>query len=214
MRINEVEACVGITKKNIRFYEAEGLVSPRRNHENGYRDYGDEDVEMLKRIKLFRKLGFPIEEIRKMQRGSLTVSDGMERHCISLTREKKNLEQSIHICHELTNKHVRFDELEVNDILTKMRDLESGGTTFQNHYEKDRKKNKMSAITITCMIMLWFLGIGGFLLWQTLFVEAVPIFFLVIFETVIIGMVLAICGVLRMRLKEISYGEIEEAKKY
>ena len=31
MRINEVEALVGITKKNIRFYEAEGLLTPRRN---------------------------------------------------------------------------------------------------------------------------------------------------------------------------------------
>lgn len=36
MRINEVEALVGITKKNIRFYEAEGLLTPRRNSENGY----------------------------------------------------------------------------------------------------------------------------------------------------------------------------------
>ena len=37
MKINEVEALVGITRKNIRFYEAEGLLSPRRNSQNGYR---------------------------------------------------------------------------------------------------------------------------------------------------------------------------------
>ena len=34
LKINEVEALVGITKKNIRFYEAEGLLAPRRNSEN------------------------------------------------------------------------------------------------------------------------------------------------------------------------------------
>ena len=28
MKINEVEALVGITKKNIRFYEEKGLLSP------------------------------------------------------------------------------------------------------------------------------------------------------------------------------------------
>ena len=28
MKINEVEAAVGVTKKNIRFYEEEGLISP------------------------------------------------------------------------------------------------------------------------------------------------------------------------------------------
>lgn len=70
MKINEVEALVGITKKNIRFYESEGLLSPRRNSANGYRDYGPEEVEVLRRIKLLRKLGVPLEEIRKMQRGA------------------------------------------------------------------------------------------------------------------------------------------------
>ena len=35
LKINEVEALVGITKKNIRFYEEKGLLSPSRNSENG-----------------------------------------------------------------------------------------------------------------------------------------------------------------------------------
>ena len=30
MKINEVEAAVGVTKKNIRFYEEEGLITPGR----------------------------------------------------------------------------------------------------------------------------------------------------------------------------------------
>ena len=38
MKINEVEALVGITKKNIRFYESEGLLCPRRNSENDCRE--------------------------------------------------------------------------------------------------------------------------------------------------------------------------------
>ena len=39
MKINEVEAQVGITKKNIRFYEDQGLLKPHRNSQNGYREY-------------------------------------------------------------------------------------------------------------------------------------------------------------------------------
>ena len=73
LKINEVEALVGITRKNIRFYEAEGLLSPRRNSQNGYRDYGNAEVEALRRIKLLRKLGVPLEEIRQMQQGVHTV---------------------------------------------------------------------------------------------------------------------------------------------
>lgn len=48
MKINEVEAQVGVTKKNIRFYEEKGLIAPRRNSENGYREYGPGEVEQLK----------------------------------------------------------------------------------------------------------------------------------------------------------------------
>ncbi len=72
MKINEVEALAGITKKNIRFYEEQGLLSPRRNAENGYREYCDGDVQILRRIRLLRKLDVPIEEIRQMFAGTHT----------------------------------------------------------------------------------------------------------------------------------------------
>ena len=51
MKINEVEAAVGVTKKNIRFYEEEGLITPGREPGNGYRSYSQTDVERLRRIK-------------------------------------------------------------------------------------------------------------------------------------------------------------------
>ena len=66
MKINEVEAAVGVTKKNIRFYEEEGLITPSREPGNGYRSYSQADVERLRRIKLLRKLDVPLAEIREM----------------------------------------------------------------------------------------------------------------------------------------------------
>ncbi|WP_155242836.1 MerR family transcriptional regulator, partial [Butyrivibrio fibrisolvens] len=59
MKINQVEELVGITKKNIRFYEEQGLISPERNKDNGYRDYSLKDVDILNKIKLLRKLEVP-----------------------------------------------------------------------------------------------------------------------------------------------------------
>ena len=69
LKINEVEALVGITKKNIRFYEEKGLLSPSRNSDNGYRDYGEEEVAVLRRIKLMRKLGCPSRRSAGCRRG-------------------------------------------------------------------------------------------------------------------------------------------------
>ena len=47
MKINQVEQAIGITKKNIRFYEQEGLLKPTRIA-NGYRDYSPEDLDTLR----------------------------------------------------------------------------------------------------------------------------------------------------------------------
>ncbi len=55
MKIKFVEELVGITRKNIRFYEEQGLLSPQRA-DNGYREYEEEDVHRLMQIKLLRKL--------------------------------------------------------------------------------------------------------------------------------------------------------------
>ena len=75
MKINQVEELTGIPKKNIRFYEDQKLVSPQRNLSNGYREYSMDDVALLNRIKLFRKLGIPIESIRKMENGEEQLAE-------------------------------------------------------------------------------------------------------------------------------------------
>ena len=46
MTIREVEKELGITRANVRFYEKEGLIFPKRNPVNDYRDYSAEDVEI------------------------------------------------------------------------------------------------------------------------------------------------------------------------
>ena len=76
MKINEVEAAVGVTKKNIRFYEEEGLITPSREPGNGYRSYSQADVERLRRIKLLRKLDVPLAEIREMLEGQKHAGRG------------------------------------------------------------------------------------------------------------------------------------------
>ena len=140
MKINEVEALVGITRKNIRFYEAEGLLSPRRNSQNGYRDYGETEVEVLRRIKLLRKLGLPLEEIRQMQHGAYTVGDGMRRHLVSLERERQNLEAAIRFCGTLTDRRERLEELDAQSLLDRMAQMEQEGTTFMNKQKQDTRR--------------------------------------------------------------------------
>ena len=50
MTIKEVEEKTGLARSNIRFYEKEKLIQPTRNVGNGYREYSEEDVEIIKKI--------------------------------------------------------------------------------------------------------------------------------------------------------------------
>ena len=101
MKINQVEQLVGITKGNIRFYEKEGLLTPGRNSDNGYRDYSDADVAWLKKIKLLRMLDVPIEEILRLKSGQLTLEDAMGRHMIQLERRQANLAAAQGVCAQI-----------------------------------------------------------------------------------------------------------------
>ena len=98
MKINEVEAAVGVTKKNIRFYEEEGLITPSREPGNGYRSYSQADVERLRRIKLLRKLDVPLAEIREMLEGGCTLAEGMARQRQRLEDRRKDLNESVDFC--------------------------------------------------------------------------------------------------------------------
>lgn len=111
MNINEVEKQLSITRANIRFYEKEGLISPRRK-ENNYRDYSDEDVLALKKVLIFRKLGFTIEEIAEMQKGGLCLDDALDCNIKRLEDTISELEGSLKIARQIKGEKTDFESLD------------------------------------------------------------------------------------------------------
>ena len=65
MLIHEVCESLNLTKKAVEYYTGKGLVVPEMLA-NGYRDYKEEDVELLRRIGVLRKLGLNMEDIKKV----------------------------------------------------------------------------------------------------------------------------------------------------
>ena len=217
MKINEVEAQVGITKKNIRFYEEQGLLSPRRNSENGYRDYGPEEVAVLRQIKLLRKLGVPLEEIRRMQAGSSTVADGMRRHLVTLERERRNLEQSMELCRGLKDREVRLADLDAAALLAEMEELERSGTTFLNKQVGDRKPIRYVApVVVTVLMTAMMAAVMALMLWA--FARnpagAPPLPLMVVLVAIPAAVILGVVLALVQRVREIGKGEIDDAKNY
>ena len=65
MQIKEVEMLTGMTRANIRFYEKQGLLNRTIRNEYNYREYTQEDVSQLQRIKLLRQLEVSMENIKE-----------------------------------------------------------------------------------------------------------------------------------------------------
>ena len=99
MNISTVEIRTGLTRANIRYYEAEGLLQPDRLP-NGYRDYTDGHVETLKKIKLLRQLRVPLEEIKNIQQGEASLSDALGIQADRLASETQQLENARRICRD------------------------------------------------------------------------------------------------------------------
>ena len=66
MQIRELSGSSGVPAKTIRYYEDIGLLPPAARKPNGYREYGDVDVERLKLVAGARRLDFSLEEIREI----------------------------------------------------------------------------------------------------------------------------------------------------
>ena len=217
MKINEVESIVGITRRNIRFYEKEGLLTPARNSQNGYREYGEAEVAALKEIKLLRKLGVPLDEIRRMQAGPGTVGDGMRRHLITLEREQQDLAQAMELCSRLKDQEVRLSELDAELWLKEMEDLERKGTTFQNKQRGDVKVRRYASPALAAVVMIALMaGVIARMVWAFTLdpADAPPIAVMAVLVAIPAVVILGIVLALAQRWREIRRGEEDEARKY
>ena len=87
MLINEVAKQCGITKKAIQYYVEQHMVNPNVL-ENGYKDFAAQDVEIIKRIVLYRRLGLSIPEIKKVLEQNDNVKSILYQRTLDMEKEK------------------------------------------------------------------------------------------------------------------------------
>ena len=213
LQIKEVEARVGITRKNIRFYEKEGLLAPRRQAGNGYRDYTEEEVARLERIKLLRKLDVPLEEIAAMLDGRLTLAQGMRRHLVTLEHRQDNLATARALSERLVQEPGLLEGLDAGAYLSEMAALERKGVRFVNVKKQDKKQRTRGALLAAGTFLGLMALLEALMAWALCTEPApLPIALLVlgIPPVFVVGALLA----LRQRLREIERSEIDAYREY
>lgn len=77
MTTHEVEMLLGITKQALIYYEKEGFILPKRN-QNNYRDYDENDIDILKFVLMLRSMDISIDEIKLIMNNQLTIKQVLQ----------------------------------------------------------------------------------------------------------------------------------------
>ena len=214
MKIQQVEELVGISKKNIRFYEEQGLLSPGRA-ENGYRAYGQEDVRRLQQIKVLRKLAVPIEDIRGLLQGEGSLETCLTRQLKAYDRQRESLSAMEGLTRELLARPgLTLEGLDAEACLEKIERLEKEGQNFMDVSKKDVHRKKASgAVLGAALVIALLLPVVFGILWAN-GQSPLPIGLLLLIVGVPVAVIICIVTVLIQRIKEIKGGEEDEAAQY
>ena len=213
MKINQVAELAGMTSKNIRFYEDQGLIKPGRDPQNGYREYTLEDAKQLERIKLLRQLGISCENIRMLLNDELDFDTCMSDHMSRLDRDRENLDHMKTLCHMLSDEVDDVSGIDAAAYLDRMKELEKGGVRFVNVKMSDVKKRKTGAIlSAIAVIMIAALTLVAMLMANS--EDPAPWGVIAVMVIIFGGIIVGVAVALAQRLSEVKRGEIDEASKY
>ena len=213
MKIKQVEELVGITRKNIRFYEDQGLLNVERA-ENGYREYHQADVIRLQEIKLFRKMDISIEEMKLLFEKKKSLQICLEQHLKELDHRKEGLSKMQDMCERLILEHRSLESLNAEDCLEEIEQMEKEGAKFMNVNKTDMHKKKRTGAIVGAAVMTVLMLVTIIIVFWANAQDPIPLGLLLLIAgipaVIIAGTLIALAG----RMKEIEGGEEDEASKY
>lgn len=138
MNIKQAQQLSGVSADNIRFYEKQGLLHPRRNQANGYREYGEEDIRVLKLIRLLRMLDMPLEQVSAVLSGRISLPEAAAEQQKRLEERSRQLSGAIRLCGKFAALPAA-EEPDIDGLLTRLDDPEANKGFFQGWLRDYRK---------------------------------------------------------------------------
>ena len=164
----------------------------------------------MKKIKLLRKIGISVEDIKSVLNDNVTLENCLEKYLDVLEKQKSNLTKMYNLTEEIINQKCELNNLKTDEWLEKMENMEKEGIDFVNISKIDiHMKKKMGAIIGGAVMIVFMIFLIGMFLWGNS-VDPIPLGLLI----VLVAIPVVIIGVLIGRIREIDGGEEDEAAKY
>ena len=214
MLINEVEHLVGLSKKSIRYYEENGLLSPTRNKINDYRIYNEKDIEKLKLIKFLRELNVGIKDLKKLENKTLSLKKCMLDRIRKIEEETTNYEKVKNMCKEISESNCEYNTINIKKYFENMSTLNKEGFTLRDVKTSKKKKICGAVLSSTIFSLIFILLIILTTYFQYTEEVNIPIIIYLVLMVMLFIPVIGIIYNLIIRINEIRKGEEDEASKY
>lgn len=134
MRLNEVIKQVDLSKRAIKFYEEKGLLKTKRDS-NGYRNYTDKDISLLKEISSYRKMGIGLLDIKRILNDKSILKQILIEKKKEITISQNELE-ALEKFIENNNIEELYDSIDYKTIADAIQNSIPGfyGYYFLNHF--------------------------------------------------------------------------------
>lgn len=98
-RTGELLSYLGVSRDTLRYYEEKGLLSPKKNDVNNYRDYDIFDIYTIMIIDFYKKRGMSIGQIQALLKDS-DITDLLS----SLDEKEEEIEKKINDLQSMKNR--------------------------------------------------------------------------------------------------------------
>lgn len=112
--VNELSKIAKISTRTLRYYHEIDLLKPKRISSSGYRIYGEEEVDKLQQILLYKSMGFKLEDIKNIiNSSSFDIMSALYSHKDELIKRRNEIDLLI----ENVEKTISYKkgELEMSD---------------------------------------------------------------------------------------------------
>ncbi|BAC12338.1 MerR family transcriptional regulator [Oceanobacillus iheyensis] len=109
--VKQIADLSGVSARTLRYYDQINLLKPKMVNDSGYRIYGEEEINRLQQILLYRSMGMKLEQIQSvLDDSTFDIHIALEEHRKQLLAKRKQIDHLL-----LTvDKTIRYQKGELN----------------------------------------------------------------------------------------------------
>lgn len=131
MKSREVEKKLNLYHMNLKFYGK--IILPNSDDvADETRDFTEEDLDMLKKTIILRKLDVSIIDVKRLYKGARTLKEIAQRQLKKIEENMKELNGSKKLCKKIISENLTMESLDADKILDMIEKDEKKGKKYFN----------------------------------------------------------------------------------